>query len=465
MKKRIISIGFDIPGFDDRCYDYNSSQSLLDADIVVFEPDFSCYEQHSVHRGAPYFDKNESFTLIKNTEHWHLEISTALREGKTVFVFMGQYKEIFVDIEGEEVFGIDRPKSIIAAHSPSPYNNYMFLSERIDVHDLIPKEGSKLIFRGDGPFVNLWNEFKKYIKYECYLDWGIEIPLFLTKTGNKPVGGLFRHGKGNLVLLPPIRYPEAEFTEYDEEEGEEGWTNEAIGFGNQLVQVLLDIDSALRSSTEASPPPDWTLEDKYKLGSETELSEEITTLSEEIEELKEKKNTLSNTLQKEIELKNLLFEKGKPLENAVIDALKILGYKAENYDDGDLELDQIAVSPEGERYIGETEGKDKSAINIKKFRQLESNIQEDLEREDVSNPAIGILFGNGFRTAHPEKREEQFTEKCIKNAERVSAILVRTSDLFKVAKYIRESDDEKFAKKCREAISKSRGKIVEFPEA
>ena len=125
---------------------------------------------------------------------------------------------------------------------------------------------------------------------------------------------------------------------------------------------------------------------------------------------------------------------------------------------GGLELDQVIVGPEGERYVGETEGKDKSAINIEKFRQLESNIQEDLQRKEVTNPAIGILFGNGFRITHPEKREEQFTEKCIKNAERVNAILVRTSDLFKAAKYIREYNDEKFAEKCRETISKSRGK-------
>ena len=462
MKKRIISIGFDIPGFDDCCYNYNSSQSLLDADIVIFEPDFSCYKQDSIHRGAPCFDKNESFTLIKNTEHWHLEISTALREGKTVFVFMSQYREIFVNTEGEEVFGIEEPAQGVARMFPYPYNNYMFLP--IDIHDLIPKEGSKLIFGGDDSFVTLWNEFKNYIRYECYFDWGIEIPLFLTKTGNKPVGGLFRRGKGNLVLLPPIRYSKEEFIELDEEEGEVVWINEAIGFGKRLVKTLIDIDSSLRNSAEVSPPPNWIQEDEYRLKSETGLTEEITTISEEIKKLEQEKNTLSNKLQKEKKLKNLLFEKGKPLENVVIEALKILGYEAENYDDGNLELDQIILAPDGERYIGETEGKDNSAINIEKFRQLESNIQEDLQRENVSKPATGILFGNGFRITHPKKRVEQFTKKCISNAKRSSTILVRTSDLFKVAKYIRENNDETFAEKCRKTISESRRKIVEFPE-
>ena len=460
MKKRIISIGFNIPGFSEDYHRYNSSQSLFDADIVVFESNFSCYKVKSIYRGKKYFDENTSFLLKEHTERWCSEISTALKEGKTVFVFMGQYSEVFVHTGGEKFSGTG--KNTRTTEIVSPYSNYEFLP--IVIPALIPKKGFKITFGGNSLFAMFWSEFEKHIKYECYLDEEIDTPLFFTKTGKKPVGGLFRQGKGNLVLLPPIRYSEEEFTEYNEEE-DKIWTKEAIGFGERLVQVLLDIDSALRSSTEASPPPDWTKESKYRLKSETELTEKINTISEKIEKLEQEKNTLSNTLQKEKKLKDLLFEKGKPLEDAVIEALRILGYEAENYDDGNLELDQVIIGPDGERYIGETEGKDKSSINIEKFRQLESNIQEDLQREEVSNPAIGVLFGNGFRIVHPEKREEQFTEKCIKNAERVNAILVRTSDLFKVAKDIRESNDEKFAEKCREAISESRGKIVEFPEA
>ena len=460
MKKRIISIGFNIPGYSKDYYRYNSSQSLLDADIVVFEPDFSCYKVESIYRGKKYFDESTSFLLKEHTEHWCSEISTALKEGKTVFVFMGQYSEIFVHT-GEKKFS-GTGKNIRTTEMVSPYNNYKFLP--IVIPALIPKEGSKITFGGNSLFAMFWSEFEKHIKYECYLDEEINTPLFFTKTGKKPVGGLFRQGKGNLVLLPPIRYSEEEFTEYNEEE-DEIWTKEAIGFGKRLVQILLDIDSALRSSAEASPPPDWTKESKYRLKSETELTGKINTISEKIGKLEQEKNTLSNTLQKEKKLKDLLFEKGKPLEDAVIEALKILGYEAENYDDGNLELDQVIIGPDSERYIGETEGKDKSSVNIEKFRQLESNIQEDLQREDITDPATGILFGNGFRITHPEKRAEQFTKKCIANADRSNTILVKTSDLFKVAKYIRESNDTNFAEKCRKKISGSKGKIVEFPEA
>ena len=157
----------------------------------------------------------------------------------------------------------------------------------------------------------------------------------------------------------------------------------------------------------------------------------------------------------ETKLRDLLFEKGKTLENAIGIALEILGYKAENYNDGNLELDHIVTSPEGDRFIGEAEGKDTSAINIDKFRQLAVNIQEDLQRDEVENPAIGILFGNGFRLTRPSERAEQFTTRCINTAKSSNCTLVRTIDLFRVAKYVKESKDENFTKSCREVIKSS----------
>ncbi|MDD5555133.1 MAG: hypothetical protein PHO19_00455 [Candidatus Pacebacteria bacterium] len=455
--KKIISVGFDIPGYADDYKPYTSSQSLLDADIVVFEPDFSNYSYYDSYQGKPSFSENESFRLKEDTRHWHSEISTALQDGKTVLVFMGQYEEVFVHTGQKQYSGTGRNTRV--TNLVSSYNNYEFLP--VDIPGLIPKEGTELKFNNNGIFTTFWSEFKERIKYESYIDGKIETPLFFTKTGNKPVGGLFRVGKGNLVLLPPVRYPE-KFTKYEKEES--FWTDEAVKFGKRLIQVLVDIDNALRGSVETSPPPDWVAQKEYRLKLETELKKKIDNISKKIETFTTEKNTLLDSLHKEMELKNLIYEKGKPLENAIIKALEILGYKAENYDDGSLEIDQIIVSPEGERYIGEAEGKDNGAINIDKFRQLESNIQEDLQKEEVSDPAIGILFGNGFRVIRPEKREEQFTDKCIKNAERLNAILVRTSDLFEVVRYVRENSDKKFAKECRKAILESRGKIVKFPE-
>ena len=459
MKKEIISVGFQIPGYSKYFYNYNSSQSLLDADIVVFAPDFSCYDRISDLYGKPCLDKNDSFHFKEDTKHWRLEVSTALQEGKTVFVLMCRYEEVYVYTEKYKTSGTG--KNARVTNIADFYNNYNFLP--VDIPSLIPKKGSELrpADSHHDLIATFWKEFKEHIKYECYMDGKIEKPLFFTKTGNKPVGGLFRYGKGHLILLPPVSYPQDEFTEWrEDEEGRrsEFWTEEAITFGKRLVRVLSDIDGAL--CTEASPPPAWI--DEYKLGSETELTEKISSTSEKIKKLQKTKAILSDKLQEERKLKNLLFETGKPLENAVIEALEILGYKVKDYSDGDLQIDHVILAQDGTRYIGETKGKT-DAIKIDAFRQLQNNIQEDSEREDITDRAVGILFGNGFRTTHPDKREEQFTNKCIKNAEQTKTILVRTSDLFEVASYVRESEDKEFAGECRRTISESIGKIVEFP--
>jgi hypothetical protein len=81
----------------------------------------------------------------------------------------------------------------------------------------------------------------------------------------------------------------------------------------------------------------------------------------------------------------------------------------------------------------------------------------------VENPAIGILFGNGFRLTKPSERAEQFTTKCINTAKSSNCVLVRTTDLFRVAKYAKESKDKNFAKSCRDSIKTSVGNIVDFP--
>lgn len=143
-------------------------------------------------------------------------------------------------------------------------------------------------------------------------------------------------------------------------------------------------------------------------------------------------------------------------------ALRVLGYSAENYHDGELELDQVIMSPEGDRFIGECEGKDNAAVNIDKFRQLSENIQSDLQREEVETPAVGILFGNGFRLVQPQDRQEQFTQKCLSSAKR-GTILIRTMDLFPVVRYLQKTNDEDYKKACRDSVLAGMGRIVEFP--
>ena len=465
MPKEIVSIGFCIPANEDLCRDYQSKESLLDADIVLFEPEIGYYESDSrepKYQGKTLYSENASFRLTEDTNHWRKELSIALEYGKTVFVFFAKYDHFFIHTGDKQYSGTGRSARI--TKTVVSYDNYEFFPAKLP--PIIPKKGKVIKPISNPIFSSFWNDFQKYLSYESYIDGEIPEPLFVTKTAHKPVGGLFRIGRGALVLLPPLRYDEYEegFSEYDEKEDEESWTEKGIQFGKRLIEMMVEIDKSLRNEVESTPPPEWVSKEHYALSEEKKLKAQIESNSKRIDALVLEKNKLLVELEKESLPRRLLFEKGKPLERAIIDALDILGFKAENYDDGHLEIDEVIVSPEGDRFVGEAEGKDNSAINIDKFRQLSSNIQEDLQRNGVEKPAIGILFGNAYRLKEPDKRSEQFTKKCITSNKTFNHILVRTIDLFDVVKYIKNSNDKTFAKKCRNTIKKSQGKIVTFPK-
>jgi hypothetical protein len=449
METKIISVEYDVPGLSSGYCEYSSDQSLLDADIIVFRP-----QQFYTGTGKTSFGESESYDLQRNSEHWRRELLTALEYGKTVFLILAKYQVASIrtgktDFKGRTVINY-----------VADYDNYKFLP--IPLPSMTAKSGTEMISTGDPVFAVFWKEFGKHLKYECYLNEKVQRPIFVTRTGQKPLGAVFKVEKGYLVLLPLLDYDEDEFLKEDKD-GEYSWTKAAIIFGKRFVTAIQNIDKSLRSEAAETPPPAWMKHSDFISSQEAKLLGMIKDKEKEIQRLREEEQALNADLKKEQETKNLLFETGKPLEAAVIRALEILGYSAENYDDGELELDQVITSPEGERFIGECEGKDNSAINVDKFRQLAENIQADLRREDVEKPAIGILFANGFRLTAPIDRQEQFTQKCLFSAKR-GTILVQTMDMYPVVRYILETKDQNYMKLCRDAILGSIGHLVQFPD-
>ena len=199
------------------------------------------------------------------------------------------------------------------------------------------------------------------------------------------------------------------------------------------------------------------------LPKEAKLREELLKVESALEELAAQKEGLRAKVVEEGSLRCLLYEKGTPLQNAILLALQLLGFQAAPYRDSESEFDVVFECPEG-RLLGEAEGKDGHKINIDKLRQLEMNIHEDFEREGVTEIAKAVLFGNACRLDPLDARPGYFTAKCLTAARRSGTALVRTPDLFGVAQYLSDENDPEFARKCREAILMTEGEIVSFPE-
>lgn len=448
--KSIVTVNLQLPTIENYVQ-YISEQSLLDYDIVLFDPCFPNLDRTSFGSGGSCVSIGSGKSLASAMNHWKYEIRVALEAGKTVFFLLNRHETDSV------ATGSTSPRKGYTNYTTSEVSNYSVLPVNIPVRNA---KGRKFLAR-DSNFKGFHEALKDIVEYQVVLNSKVSRKTFVTKNGDHIVGAWIKLKDlpGHLVLLP--YFDISEMTEVVNNQLE--WTDEAVKISNTIVSQIVAIDNSLKSETDITPKPNWL--DTIALPSQ------VATIDQTIEELEEQVAGIRKLIEDQHEMKkkllkytNLLFENGDLLEEAIKNSLELIGYKVENFRDGDLEIDHVIVGPSKIRMIGETEGRDTAAINISKFRQLESNINEDFERAEIDEPAKGILFANGYRLTHPDHRENQFSAKCLKNAERLGTALIRTSDLYDIALYLlNHPSDTKFIAKCRDAIESTKGKIVTFP--
>ena len=460
-QKRILSIAFDIPGENTQYVSVNSKQSLADGDIIVMEPDISSFHDYlgsEFYQGRPSLSESSSFSLKESVQHWQREVAAAIAAGKTVFVFLIELENVFVDTGQRTFSGTGRNRQ--TTKHVSDMDNYQLLSLPVSFVNSSGKS-IKLAPKADiiAPY---WSLFEKITNYQVHIEGKVTQPLLLSRDGKRTLGAIIRYkdSPGHIVLLPPLEVD----TESMTEKKEEGtfWNKKGMQFGSQLTAALIAIDKQLRAEHQATPAPPWVDSSEYSLPREAELETELLRVQEEVQKLTDSKRSLQIQIKKEGELKRLLYENGVELENAIHDALQILGFTTSRFRDSDSEFDVVFESEEG-RFIGEAEGKDNKAVNIDKLRQLDMNIHEDLSRQEVTEPAKGVLFGNAFRLVPPAERDCFFTKKCCTAANRSGTALVQTPDLFVVARALKSKPNKRFAKACRKAIFATAGSVVSFP--
>jgi hypothetical protein len=462
MTQSIVSIEFEIPGHSDNHLSFSADNSLLDYDIIVFAPDISSYlVGEKLFQGNPSLSEHTSFRLKQQVAKWKSGLLNAFNHGKTIFVLMHQSRDLFVDSGRREYSGTGRNERTTTF--VDAFKSYSVLP--FGFSELVASSGREIRPAAQlGVLASFWSEFSEFCSYEVYFSSDTITPLLSTKTGNKTVGGIIRGAsgskKGAFVLLPKIDYDRDAFT--SERGGKLCWNKAGLAWGARFVSSLVKIDKTLRAASATTPPPTWAQSDQYRLASERVTESQIAAITEQIGALETEKEKLRQQLSKDAGLRRLLFETGAELESAILEALGILGLKPSRFRDSDSEFD-VTFTWKEHRFLGEAEGKDNKAINVDKISQLERNLNEDFEKEGVSDYAKGILFGNAFRLEEISKRGPFFTEKCMTAAQRLKVALVRTPDLFVVARHVKESGNLEFAEKCVQAMLGANGTVVVFP--
>ena len=453
-QKKILTIGFEVCSDEVQYCAFNSDISLLDWDIIAFKPDISEFISYTdMYLGKPCLSDSLSFKLKERVEHWRREIKDAFESGKSVFVYLSDLTELYIATGEKQYSGTGRNQK--TTRMVTEYNNYRSIPANISP---ISTKGKKIKLSPKYSKVisSYWQRFSSILSYKVIINNDIS-PCLITTNGNKTVGTIYRskNSQGALFLLPDIDFYSDDFLD-----GEE-WSSAAEQFASKFIKEIVSINKSIKNTGELTPEPEWAKIENYKLEAELKLSSALLKVENRLENIQAKKEILSEQLKDAGRLRNLLFEKGKPLEYAILDALKIIGFDVSQYDDGKSEFDAVFKSKEG-RLIGEAEGKDSKSINIDKLRHLALNVHEDLERDEITIPAKSVLFGNAFRLKPLSERDDPFTTKCQSASQTSSTALVFTPDLFFIAKYLSGKKDARFAKKCREALLQTIGR-VEFP--
>jgi hypothetical protein len=460
MPKKILTIEVQLASDSVHHEPFQSHASLLDWDIIAFKPTIPelWTEYAEDYNGKPCLNDTTSFALKEASEHWRREIKQAVEAGKTVVVFLPPLEEVYVATGRKEYSGTGR--NTRATRLVELHSNYHALPLTLKVTN---STGSamKLAPHAAEAIAPYWMEFESVSEYRVLLPTDTKNVCILTKHGDRPVGTITRGqvSSGSLILLPDIDFLRKEF--FHNKKGKNHWTKEAKTFAARMVSALVALDTALHASAELTPEPAWASDRAFAFAKELTLRQQLLESERQVEEAQKRKEEVQEALKAAGQPRSLLYEKGKRLENSIIETLKLLGFKAAPYKDGTSEFDVVFESSEG-RLLGEAEGKDGKAINVDKLRQLAMNIHEDLQRAAVQSPAKGVLFGNGYRLSPPADRAVQFTDKCVTAAQSSSTALIATSDLYAVIQYLSDHTDDAYAKQCREAILAGVG-IVKLP--
>ncbi|UGX96443.1 hypothetical protein G6321_00015390 [Bradyrhizobium barranii subsp. barranii] len=444
MSKAIATVGISLAeGFFEY---FRSSASLLDYDIILFRPDIASFTAFDSYQGLPSYGDDESFELRRVSEHWRLQIREAFDHGKTIVVFLPPEQIVFIASGTHEYKGKTRIRHV------ESYSSFHSIPVDLKSTNASGREMT-LTPKGSDALKTYWSEFGAESEYNVTWDASKPGTCLTTRVGNKGVGAIMRSktSRGALVLLPDLDFD-------SDKDGDQSWSTAGKRFTQRLLSSIVELDKALKASSAVTPAPSWATDPSYSTEHEKSVLSELIEAERAIESAQKHRDEVAEKAKAAGHLRALLYETGKILEHAIIEALKVLGFSASSYREGDSEFDVVFECPEG-RLMGEAEGKDTKAINIDKLRQLSLNIHEDLNRDEVKSPAKGVLFGNGYRLTAPASRGVQFTEKCIMAAKSTSTALIATTELFKAAHYLSDHKNPEYAELCRRALLQDSGLI------
>lgn len=445
--KSIAGVGLWLPNHEVEYVALTSKKSLLEYDIILFHPVMNEFYATEDYNGAPCYSQSTSREVSAAIEHWQMQLAAAYDAGRTIIIFLPPKNGFWIHTGEKQFSGTGRSR--VTTNIVTPHDNYRLIP--VKFQSLTTAEGSKMEIVADyPPLKENWRDLKDVFRYKAYFDHATAPALLKVKGTKNIIAAKLNNSEGGTVLLmPDFAFDfDDEWTEPEEQEADEAaakdaageeveghWSPRSLRAGDALVRFALSAEAASRLGAQVLAEPEWAKQAEFTLPPEKEALRNVAKIEKEIAELQNQLELQQSKLAAARKSKALLYGKGPPLEDAVRDFFLALGLDARNEVGPDIEFD-IVLEVDGQRVIGEVEGKDSKAIAVDKISQLERCLQEDFARDGTSEFAKGILFGNGFRLEDSSSRGVIFTDKVLAAARRSGIVLVDTRSLFPVLKAV-----------------------------
>lgn len=186
--------------------------------------------------------------LAERTAFWKPLVFQALNKGFTVVVFLDEFEDFRTKEEPDE----DLEDDIDLTDTPLPPEeelpeilrnqttptNYSFLPKACPELTEIEPDSAQL--RSHPLFTPLWKALQPYLSFRCAINGQVTFPLALSKTEKKLVAGVVTVGKGNLLILPEIKWAQPALLHEDE------WTPKALELGWFLCNYFTKLHPHLK---------------------------------------------------------------------------------------------------------------------------------------------------------------------------------------------------------------------------
>lgn len=430
---QILSIGSPLPNFRIDNHNVFNAPSMFDFEAAIIDPLAFTADVSALLSGAATYEGRDGRPVVNGA-------STADAVGASELLKRrGEEAQRMLD-SGGTLIVFARPNATV--HGLVGFegaDRYSWLPAPAGMHwgppALRAAEGITVrVIDDDHVASGFLRDFRKHLAYRAIFD--DRLPAFraasrviATGGANTPIAVEFEVLSGRVVFIPAL----ADSANYQRSE---------------IAEALTDVIRELQTASQAGESPYWL--NSVPLPGIEDVETSLTSAKAAVESAGAELATVQEKYDELDHHRRILWDSGPGLQNAVIDAFRMLGFEIERGDEG------IVFTYEGETFVVETEGSREQVVEWPYVR-LQRRLEERMLKRGES--LKGLIVANGHRLTAPEGRPQQFTDALRIACENYRYGLMTGTTVFALVRRVLEGASDADLLGIRRRITSAAGEL------